>query len=322
MAAEVVVEAPFPMPAIPVAEFPARDFVVTDFGVQEATATAPDISDAIRRAIKACHDAGGGRVVVPRGRWLTGQVHLRSNVNLHIAEGAVLEFSDDPEDYLPAVQTIWEGIACFSYSPLIYAFDCENVALTGPGTIEARLGTWSQWYARPPARMEALKRLYQMMSTDVPVEQRQLAEGENHLRPHFIQFNRCRRVLIEDVRIRNSPFWTVHLLLCDGAIVRRIDVSAHGHNNDGIETDVLHQWRTLVPAYEERITRIRGVYFRNVTVGETDTPFRILGDADLPVRNVVIENVTVGKVCGAPRRYENVENLEEKDVRLGEQPQR
>jgi hypothetical protein len=249
IAAEIVVEAPFPMPAIPVAEFPARDFVVTDFGVQEATATAADISDAIRRAITACHDTGGGRVVVPRGRWLTGQVHLRSNVNLHIAEGAVLEFSDDPEDYLPAVQTSWEGIECFNYSPLIYAFDCENVALTGPGTIEARLGTWSQWYARPPAHMEALKRLYHMMSTGVPVEQRQKAEGENHLRPQFIQF-------------------------------------------------------------------------RNVTVGETDTPFRILGDADLPVRDVVIENVTVGKVRGAPRRYENVENLEEKNVRLGEQPRR
>jgi polygalacturonase len=432
---EITAEAPFPMPAIKVPAFPARDFVVTDFGA--VAGGQANIAAAIRQAIEACHAAGGGRVVIPRGRWLTGAVHLLSNVNLHLAEGAVLEFSDDPQDYLPAVQSSWEGMECFNYSPLIYAFGCENVALTGSGTVEARLGTWTQWSGRPPAHLAALKQLYTMMSTDVPVEQRQMAVAENHLRPHFIQFNRCRNVLIEDVKIRNSPFWTIHLLLCDGAVVRRVDISAHGHNNDGIdpemtrnllvedcvfdqgddaiaiksgrnrdgwrlatptenvvirrctmkrghqlvaigseiaggvrnvfvsdcrflnppedppqhilfiktnrrmggfvenihvdgiaarstkvgvfgiETDVLYQWRDLVPSYEERLTRIRGIHFRNVKVDETDVPFRILGDALMPVEDVFIENVTITKARGPARCYKNAEGIHEQGVQIG-----
>lgn len=458
----ISVKAPFPMPPIPVATFPNRGFLITNFGAKEIPANAPSsptstsaspadsstptespllaltlTTNAIRRAIQACHDSGGGRVIVPRGRWLTGAIHLRSNVSLHLAEGAVLEFSADPKHYLPAVQSSWEGMECFNYSPLIYAFDCENIGITGPGTILARLDTWQIWFKRPPAHMAALKQLYDFMSKDVPVAERQMATGENNLRPQFIQFNRCRRVLIEDVKIRNSPFWVVHLLLCDGAIVRRIDVSAHGHNNDGIdpemtrnllvedcvfdqgddaiaiksgsnrdgwrlatpsenivmrrcvmkrghqlvaigselsggirnvyihdctfenppddkpqhilfiktnhrrggfvenihvenitarstkigvfgiETDVFYQWRNLVPTYEERLTPIRGIHFRNVTVDETETPFRILGDARLPVKDVVLENITINKITGKPSLYQHAENIRESNIHIG-----
>lgn len=444
---ELAVQAPFAMPALTVPVFPARDFPITDFGaVPGGVASA---TEAIRRAIAACHQAGGGRVVIPPGTWLTGAVHLKSNVDLHLADGAVLSFSDEPKDYLPAVQSSWEGWECFNYSPLIYAFEAENVALTGKGRIEPRMGTWRSWFARPPAHLEALKRLYTLGSRGVPVEQRQMAVGDAHLRPQLIQFNRCRNVLIEDVTIRESPFWTIHLLLCETVVVRRVDVSAHGHNNDGIdpegtrnllvedcrfdqgddaiaiksgtnhdgwrlnrpsenivirrctvanghqlvaigselsggvrnvyvhdcrfvadpekpartppfnvlyiktnrrrggfvegitvenidaagakfrmgvlgiETDVLYQWRTLVPAYEERLTRIRGITVRNVKVGETATPFRILGDADLPVRDVTIENVAIATARGQRHRYEQVVNLRETRVSIGtfvEQP--
>jgi galactosylceramidase len=444
----ITVEAPFPMPALRVPVFPARDFPITDFGAKEG-GEAPS-TDALRRAIAACHAAGGGRVVVPAGTWLTGAVHLRSNVNLHLAKDAVLSFSDNPEDYLPAVQSSWEGWECFNYSPLIYAFGQENVAITGAGKIQPRMGTWRKWFARPPAHMAALKQLYAMGSTGVPVAERQMAVGEANLRPQLIQFNRCRNVLLEDVTIRDSPFWTIHLLQCDDVVVRRLDVSAHGHNNDGlnpegtrnllvedcrfdqgddaiaiksgtnhdgwrlgrpsenivmrrctvtnghqlvaigselsggvrnvyvhdcrfappavaaptqpfnvlylktnrrrggfvenitvenidaarvkfkmgvfgIETDVLYQWRTLVPAYEERLTSIRGITLRNVTAGETATPFRILGDRDQPVRDVVIENITIGTVRGQRNRYENAENVKESGVKIGtfvEEPDR
>jgi hypothetical protein len=231
----LAVKAPFPMPSIKVPVFPERDFVITDFGAKGGEEI--DNTDAIRKAIAACHDAGGGRVVVPAGEWLTGAVHLKSNVNLHLAKDAVLSFSDDPKKYLPAVRSSWEGWECFNYSPLVYAFECENVGLTGEGKLEPRMVTWKKWFVRPPAHMEALKKLYTMGSTNVPVEQRQMAEGDNNLRPQLIQFNRCRNVLIEDIRIRNSPFWTIHLLLCDSVVVRRVDVSARGHNNDGVNPE-------------------------------------------------------------------------------------
>ncbi|HWS88312.1 MAG TPA: glycosyl hydrolase family 28 protein [Pyrinomonadaceae bacterium] len=279
-----------------------------------------------------------------------------------------------------------------------------------------------------------------MGSTGVPVEKRQMAEGENNLRPQLVQFNRSRNVLVEGIKIRNSPFWTIHLLLCDNVVVRRVDISAHGHNNDGIdpegtrnllvedcrfdqgddaiaiksgtnhdgwrlgrpsenivirdstvvnghqlvaigselsggvrnvyvhdcrleglnpkvslfnvlyvktnrrrggfvenvtvedidastgkfkmgvfgiETDVLYQWRTLVPAYEERLTPIRGITVRNVKVGETATPFRILGDKNQPVTDVFLSDITIGTVRGQKNRYENARNVKETNVRIG-----
>lgn len=429
----VVVEAPFPMPAITLPSFQQRDFPITSFGARPAAEGKS--TDAIRSAIEACHKSGGGRVVIPAGDWLTGAVHLKSHVNLHLEKGATLVFSDDPADYLPAVKTSWEGWECFNYSPLVYALECENVAITGKGTLRARMETWKKWSSRPPAHMAALKKLYTMGSTGVPVERRQMAEGENNLRPHFIQFNRCRRILIEDVRIRQSPFWCVHLLLCESAVVRRVDISALGHNNDGIdpegtrnlliedcrfeqgddaiaiksgsnhdgwrlntpsenivmrrctvtaghqlvaigselsggvrnvyvhdcrfdaktrpynllyiktnrrrggfvehitmenieasatrfgvlgiETDVLYQWRKLVPTYEERLTPIRHITVREVKLGSSATPFRILGDKDLPVRDVLLENITIGSVKGAKNRYEHARDVREHNIRIG-----
>ena len=113
-------------------QFGQRDFPITDFG---AKADA-DCTAALAKAIAACHAAGGGRVVVPAGVWLTGAVHLQSNVNLHLAEGATLRFSPEPAKFLPVVLTRFEGIECMNYSPLIYAFEQENIALTGKGTLD------------------------------------------------------------------------------------------------------------------------------------------------------------------------------------------
>ena len=180
-------EAPFDMLVINVPDFPNRVFKITNYGAIAGAKVKN--TKAIRRAIEACNNADGGKVLVPAGVWLTGKIHLKSNVNLQIAEGAELLFNDDPNDYLPAVQSSWEGMECYNYSPLIYAFDCENVGLTCKGTIKAKLDTWQIWYARPPAQMEVLKNLYTMAVKAVPVIERQIAFGENHFRPQFIQFN-------------------------------------------------------------------------------------------------------------------------------------
>src|SRR5690606_20440020 len=116
-------------------EFEDRDFDVTAFGAVEGG--AEDARPGIDAAIRAASAAGGGRVVIPPGSWYSkGPIHLQSNVDLHVSEGAVLRFSDDPADYLPAVLTRWEGIELYNYSPLIYAYQAVNVALTGGGTIE------------------------------------------------------------------------------------------------------------------------------------------------------------------------------------------
>jgi polygalacturonase len=234
---QISATAPFDMPSITVPDFSnSRRFVITDFGASQAD--QQKTSQAIAAAIAAANRAGSGVVVIPEGVWPTGPIHLKSHVNLYLSKGSVLLFSEKPEDYLPAVQTSWEGIECFNYSPLIYAFDCENIALSGEGKLKAKLDIWRAWYARPKPHMEALVSLYMMAYRGVPVTERNMAIGENHLRPHFVQFNRCRNVLIEDVTLEDSPFWCLHPLLCRDVLIRRVKIRAHGHNNDGVDPEM------------------------------------------------------------------------------------
>lgn len=214
----------------------ARDYVITDYGAVADTTTVN--TSAFAAAVEACAQGGGGRVVVPRGTWLTGPIHLASRVYLHLEEGAVVRFTDNPADYLPAVPTSWEGMECYNYSPLVYAYDCDSVGITGSGMLAPKMDTWRTWFGRPQPHLDALRELYTMASTDVPVEERQMAKGDNHLRPHLVQFNRCRDVLLDGFTIRESPFWTIHLYLCERAEVRNLDVRAHGHNNDGIDVEM------------------------------------------------------------------------------------
>ena len=230
------VEAPFPMDSVYLCTFPNKEFPITKYGAEKGNNHLN--TQAFAKAIEACHRAGGGRVVVPAGEWFTGPIHLKSHVNLFLEEGAVVKFSDNPNDYLPAVMTSWEGLECYNCSPLIYAFECENVGISGKGTLAPVMDTWRTWFKRPEAHLNALRQLYSMGSTDVPVEQRQMAKGENHLRPHLIHFNRCKNILLEDFHIRQSPFWTIHLYLCNSGVVRHLDVQAHGHNNDGIDLEM------------------------------------------------------------------------------------
>ena len=117
-------------------QFPAKDFNITDYGAVGDGKT--NCTQAINKAISAANKAGGGRVVVPPGTFLTGAIYLKSNVNLYISQGAVVKFSTDPNQYLPAVFTRWEGVECMNYSPLIYAYKEKNIAITGKGTLDGQ----------------------------------------------------------------------------------------------------------------------------------------------------------------------------------------
>jgi polygalacturonase len=204
-----------------------------------------DNSAAIAEAIDACNKVGGGRVVVPQGEFLTGAVHLKSNVNLYISRGATLKFSTDIKKY-PLVFTRWEGMECMNFSPFIYAFQQTNVAITGEGTLDGQGNNqyWWPWNGRPqygwkegePNQRAARAKLYKMMEDGVPVKDRVFGEG-SYLRPNFIQPLRCKNVLIEGVKIINSPMWEVHPLLSENVTVRNVRISSHGPNNDGCDPE-------------------------------------------------------------------------------------
>ena len=227
--------------------FPDRDFPITDYGA-DAEAVA-DSSAAFTKAIAAANAAGGGRVVVPPGWWLTGPIHLKSNVNLHVQKGATILFKTDPKAYLPAVFTRWEGVELMNYSPFIYAFEQENIAITGEGVLDGQCsrenwwtwkGRWKQnqhgWSEGMPDQRAARARLFQMAEERTPVSERVFGEG-SYLRPPFIQPYRCRNVLIEGVSLRRSPFWQVHPVLCENVTIRRLDINSHGPNNDGCDPE-------------------------------------------------------------------------------------
>jgi len=221
-------------------KFPARDFPITNYGARAGGDF--DNTSAIRDAIEACARAGGGRVVVPAGVFLTGAIHLKSNVNLHVSEGATLRFSTDPAKYLPAVYTRWEGTELMNYSPLIYAFEQQNIAVTGKGTLDggASDDNWWRWARRQgsnPAPASAdVRRLREMGDRGVPVSQRVFGQG-SHLRPPFFQPYRSRNILVEGVTIIRSPFWEIHPVLSQNITVRGVNINTHGPNNDGCDPE-------------------------------------------------------------------------------------
>ena len=228
---------PFAMEPVPEFVFPARDFSVADYG---AKADGTACTEAFAKAVAACAAAGGGRVVVPAGTWFTGPIHLKSNVDLHLEEGARLEFTDDPKDCLPAVMSSWEGLECMNYSPLVYAYCCTNVAITGKGVLAPRMKGWERFFHEVGTNIQdARRQLYTWGATDYPVERRVMpAASTAIMRPQLVQVNRSVNVRIEGVEIRDSPFWTVHLFQSENVVVRGVKVRAYGFNNDGLDIEM------------------------------------------------------------------------------------
>lgn len=223
--------------SIKVPTFPARDFDVTAYGAVGDGAT--DARPAILAAIREANAAGGGHVVLPSGTWLSkGPIHLMSNVDLHISDGAVLRFSQEPTDYLPQVLTRWEGTDLYNYSPLIYAYRVSNAAVTGGGTIDGNTRpTDAQGFGTfRPKQGPAQTRLRKMGTAGVPVEQRVFGEGD-YLRPSMIQFYDSQNVLLKDFTAINSPFWVNHLLYTQNATMQNVTVDSKSLNNDGVDVD-------------------------------------------------------------------------------------
>ena len=224
--------------------FPKRTLYLNRFGAKPDGRT--DCTAAFRNAINQCSKAGGGKVVVPAGTYLTGAIHLKSNVNLEVSEGATIKFSTNPKDYLPVVFSRWEGTELFNYSPFIYAFEQQNIAITGKGTLDGQSNNehWWPWNGRPQYGWKEgmgqqrgdRNALMTMAEKGVPVRERIFGEG-HYLRPQFIQPYRCQNVLIDGVTILNSPMWEIHPVLCRNVIVQNVHINSHGPNNDGCDPE-------------------------------------------------------------------------------------
>lgn len=209
--------------------FPAREFDITKFGA--ASGGTADCTKAFASAIEACSKAGGGRVAVPAGRFLTGPIHLKSNIELHLADGANVVFSDRFQDYLPPVLVRVGGVDLYNYSPLIYARDCTNIAITGSGRLNGNAQAWWAW------QRKETKEFFDMAARGVPVEKRVFGTPEAAIRPSFVSFVNCKNVLLEGFTIGSGPNWTIHPVYCQNTTIRRVTVDTDGPNNDGIDPD-------------------------------------------------------------------------------------
>jgi hypothetical protein len=269
----------FAPPAIPCAVFK-----ITDYGARGDGST--NNTDAIARAVAAAVAAGGGVVDVPAGTWLTGPIHLASRIELHLEAGATLQFSQTFADYLPPVLTRWEGLDVMNWSPFVYARDCTDVALTGPGALDGRGDAWSGW--KIPSTKED-QRIYDFYVARLPLDPANLPAPPTSavnpgLRPAFVELNNCANVLIDGPTITGSPYWTLHPLYSRNVIVRnvRIDTTATMSNGDGIDpdssTNILIEKSSFATS-DDCIAIKSGLNEDGIAVGK-------------PSRNIVVRDIT------------------------------
>ena len=211
---------------------------VTKYGAKKDSSAKATRS--IKRAIEAASKAGGGTVFFPAGKYLTGPIHLKSNITILIDAGAELHFSDDFDDYLPMVESRYEGVDVKSFSPLFYANRAENIAITGRGTINGHGKKWWDFvegYREGQARSK-WQLLFDSNNKNIllPDDPKQMKRG--FLRPPFIQTMYCKNVLIEGITIVNSPFWTVNPEFSENVTIHAVSIyNPPSPNTDGINPE-------------------------------------------------------------------------------------
>ena len=224
--------------------FPDKEFVITKYGASVKNSALKN-QKAINKAIVECSKAGGGKVVVPEGKFNTGPVVLKSNVNLVVSKGATLLFSTDKKLF-PIVLTRWEGMDCLNYQPCIYAYGEENVAITGEGTIDGNGSNETWWkmcgkdkFGWTPELEESQKigrpLLFEYSEAGKPFEERNMKD--TGLRPQLVNIYKCNNVAIKDVTLLRSPFWVIHPLLCKNVTVKGVKIWNEGPNGDGCDPE-------------------------------------------------------------------------------------
>jgi polygalacturonase len=275
---------------IVVPSFPEKVHNITVYGAIGDGVT--DCSDAFKKAIDECNKTSGGMVMVPEGTFLTGPIYLKSNVNLYISENATVKFTDDKSKYLPVVFTRWEGVECMNYSPLIYAYNEENIAVTGKGVLDGQGSddnwwSWkgnkdSGWTEGKPNQKKDRDLLFKMAEDSIPPEKRVFGDG-HFLRPNFFQPYKCKNVLIEGVTFKDSPMWFINPVLCENITVKNVTVEGLGPNNDGCNPE------------SSKNVLIKNCYFNTgddciaIKSGRNNDGRRI----NIPSENIVIQNCTM-----------------------------
>jgi len=194
-------------------------------------------TQAIAKAIDAASKKGGGTIYFPAGKYLTGPIHFKSNITLFIDAGAEIHFSDNFDDYLPFVESRYEGVDVMSFSPLFYAYKVERIAIIGRGIINGHGKKW--WSAAESKNLLEGRNKWQQLSDSLnknillPDDARQTKKG--FLRPPLFQPMYCKNILVEGVTVINSPFWTITPEFCENVTIHAVTINnPPSPNTDGI----------------------------------------------------------------------------------------
>lgn len=208
----------------------------------------------LQALIDECSDEGGGTIIIPPGKFdMDGPLEMKSNVRLHLSDGATLMFTDNPDAYLPVVMSRYEGIEVYSRCPMIHAHYQENVTITGEGNavIDINGHEMAKWgmtigvdnleesllgsHGETP-ELSDVNRLREMGDKLVPLSDRIFGE-DTKLRTSAIEFFSCSRVLLSGITVKNCPFWCLHPLYCEDVTIKGVHVESNYPNNDGVSPE-------------------------------------------------------------------------------------
>jgi polygalacturonase len=294
----------FDMPKVQLPSIPDASVNITEFGAvgDGLSMNTKAITDAINKLAAS----GGGKVIIPRGIWLTGPIVLKSNINLHVEAGALLLFSDDKSLY-PLVETSFEGLDTYRTQSPISAKNVENIAITGAGIIDGQGDAWrpvkkskmtsSQWKSLVKSGgvlsedekvwypSEAYQRANALTDNfNVPPfkTKEQFEEVREFLRPVMVSLVSCKKVLLDGPTFQNSPAWNLHPLMCEEVVLRNLTVKNpwYSQNGDGLD---LESCKNVL------------VYNNNFDVGDDAICIKSGKNEDgrkrgIPTENVIIKN--------------------------------
>lgn len=190
--------------------------------------------DVIQEGIDRLASAGGGTLVLTEGDYLAGRIELKSNINLHLQEGAVVTFKSEIADFLPVVYTRNEGIELYSLGACIYANDAVNIAITGKGKL---VGPGEGSIRERTMTHDVIENI---VHSDTPIEER-IYDGKTAefiFPPAMIAPINCKQVFIEGLTLERSAFWNVVPTFCEDVIIRGLQVYSKGiPRGDGIDIE-------------------------------------------------------------------------------------